>query len=55
MNRKLMKKLNLKKRVGHDVLNCSKCNDLVDYTISINGDVQCSYCGDIKGNISTDN
>jgi hypothetical protein len=48
LNAKDKKIFKLRKRVGEDVLICSDgCN--ADFVISLDGVVECSGCGDIKG------
>ena len=53
MNKSEIKDKKLRKRAGHDVLNCSHCNEISDFCIMPNGDIECSYCGDVKGNIAS--
>lgn len=47
-----MKIKQLKKRTGHEALGCTRCNEIGDFCLTPNGDVECAYCGDVKGNIS---
>jgi len=44
-------KLDLKKQRGEELLQCSKCNNSATFCINLDGDVECIYCGHVKGNV----
>jgi len=52
MKKREMKEKNLRRGTGKENLNCAKCGNGSDFVIMANADVECSHCGDVKGNIS---
>jgi hypothetical protein len=55
MNNEQSKKVNLRRVSKDRVMKCSKCDEINDFVIMQNGDVECSYCSDVKGNITPKN
>ena len=44
---------NLKYNRTYQVYKCNACDSIQDFVIIKNGDIECSYCGDKKGNLAT--
>jgi hypothetical protein len=53
MQSKTIKSLNLAKLEGQKVLICSICSDNREFAIKLNGDIECTHCGNVKGNIAS--